>query len=199
MFCSTSREQTAAAVSGLKRVFSRLLVWAHSTDVQKDLDQGSMFSSDRKVFFCLNTSFLHLWSGLRIRVTRSPTSATAAWRWYALTLNLTLNVLLFGLLNYYSFLFFPSLQCVWNVPPSATGREVGYSPVDPKLLKNIWNCHHITIKLLVGAVIPFTFNTLVYNLFSDPLRQLFPLLSLPYVQCIMHTLQLQNNLFSLCK
>ena len=63
---------------------------------------------------------------------------------------------------------------VINFPFAATSREVGYSPLDLKLLNNMCNCSHRNIKLLGDGLIAFTFNMLVYNFLSNLLRQLSP-------------------------
>nr|WPK86758.1 NLRC3-like protein 77 [Sebastes schlegelii] len=68
-------------------------------------------------------------------------------------------------------------------------KEVGYSPMDLKLLNNMSSCSHRNIKLLGDGLIAFTFNMKVYNVLSDLLRQLSPQLSVVHVQCADRGLQ----------
>ena len=122
-----------------------------------------------------------------IESTLSQTATNGAiWHWCPLNLVFTTN--LFGccsrLFGYHS--YYPSLQFVINFPLATTSREVGYSPVDLKLLNNMCNCSHRNIKLLGDGLIAFTFNMLVYNCLSNLLRQLSPQLSVVHVQCGTH-------------
>ena len=98
----------------------------------------------------------------------------AIWHLCTLTLEFTSN--LFGSCSgHFGYhLYYPSLQFVIHFPLAATSREVGYSPLDLKLLNNMCNCSHRNIKLLGDGLIAFTFNMLVYNFLSNLLRQLCP-------------------------
>ena len=77
-----------------------------------------------------------------------------------------------GLLGYH--MYYPSLQFVFNFPLATTSKEVGCSPKDPKLLNNICNFSHSSIKLLGDGLIGFTLNMLVYNFLSNLLKKALP-------------------------
>ncbi len=114
------------------------------------------------------------WSPPRLSSIKSTLAQTvmdgAIDPWCTLTLEFTSN--LFGSCLFGYHLYYLSLRFDINFPLEATSREVGYSPVDLKLLNNMCNCSHRNIKLLEDGLITFTFNMLVYHFLSDLLRQI---------------------------
>lgn len=58
----------------------------------------------------------------------------------------------------------PSVQYGLDFPLAATAREVGYSPLDPKL-NNIRSCSHRDIKMLWDGLKAFTFVCTRYQTF----------------------------------
>ena len=108
-------------------------------------------------------------SSMKSTLAQTPTDY-AIWHWWTLTLEFTSNLFgsCSGLFGYHS--YYPSLHFVINFPHAATSREVGYSPLDFKLLNNMSNCSHMNIKLLGDGLIAFTFNMLVYNFLSNHLK-----------------------------
>lgn len=90
--------------------------------------------------------------------------------WAALTLDL---------LGSFPWLFIcyshnPAIQLGVDFPLLVTSREVDHTSNDNKLLKMVYSCSHMNVRLFEYYTISFTSDVMVYNSLSDLLRQLSP-------------------------